>query len=64
MILGFNNIKISLRSLGTSVVETCTCERSFSTMRLLKTYARSTMVTEGLNGIALMHDHQERVPGF
>ena len=59
---GFNNIKVSLRILGTSPVTTCTCERSFSAMRRLKTYSRSTMVSERLNGIALMHVHQEIVP--
>ena len=59
---GFNNIKVSLRILGTSPVRTCTCERSFSAMRRLKTYTRSTMVSERLNGIALMHVHQEIVP--
>ena len=58
---GFNNIKVSLRILGTSPVTTYTCERSFSAMRRLKTYARSTMVSERLNGIALMHVHQEIV---
>ena len=59
---GFNNIKVSLRILGTSSVTTCTCEWSFSAMRRLKTYRRSTMVSEILNGIALMHVHQEIVP--
>ena len=58
---GFNNIKVFLRILGTSLVTTYTCERSFSTMRQLKTYTRSTMVSERLNGIALMHAHQEIV---
>ena len=43
---GFNNIKVSLRILGTSPVTTCTCERSFSTMRRLGTYTRSAMVSE------------------
>ena len=37
---GFNNIKVSLRILGTSSVTTCTCERSFSNMRRLKTMVR------------------------
>ena len=59
---GFNNIKVSLRILGTSPVTTCTCEQSFSAMRRLKTYTRSTMVSERLNGIALMYVHQEIVP--
>ena len=45
----FNNVKVSLRILGTSPVTKCTCERSFSAMRRLKTYSRSTMVSERLN---------------
>ena len=59
---GFNNIKVSLRILDTSPVATCSCERSFSAMRRLKTYARRTMVSERLNDIALMYVHQEIVP--
>ena len=31
-------------------------------MTRLKTYTRSTMVSERLNGIALMHAHQKIVP--
>ena len=58
----FSNIKICLRILGTLPVTTCTCERSFSSMRRLKNYTRSTMVSESLNGIALMHVHQEIIP--
>ena len=37
-------------------------ERSVSAMRRLKTYTISTMVSERLNGIALMHVHKEVVP--
>ena len=59
---GFNNIKISSRILGTSPVTTCTCERSFFAVRRLNTHTRSTMVAERLNGIALMHVHEEIVP--
>ena len=58
----FSNVKICLRILGTLPVTTCTCEISFSSMRRLKNYTRSTMVSEGLNGIALMHVHQEIIP--
>ena len=58
----FSNIKVCLRISGTLPVTTCTCERSFSFMRRLKTYTRSTMISERLNGIALMHAHQEIVP--
>ena len=48
---GFNNIKVSLRIIGTSLVTTCTCEWSFSAMRRLKTYTRSVMVLERLNSL-------------
>ena len=58
----FSNIKVCLRILGTLPVTTCTCERSFSSMGKLKTYTRSTMISERLNGMALMHVHQEIVP--
>ena len=58
----FNNIKVSLRIIGTSLVTTCTCEWSFSAMRRLKTYTKTTMVSERLYGIALMHVHQEIGP--
>ena len=59
---GFSNIKVALRILGTLPVTTCSCERSFSAMRRLKTYTRSTMSSERLNGVALMHVHQDIVP--
>ena len=58
---GFNNINVSLRILRTSPVITCSFKRSFSAMRRLKTYTRRTMPSERLNGIALMHVHQEMV---
>ena len=58
----FSNIKICLRILGTLPVFTCTCERSFSSMRRLKNYTHSTIVSERLNGIALMYVHQEIIP--
>ena len=59
---GFVNISILLRILGTLPVTSCGCERSFSAMRRLKTYTRSTMVSDRLNGLALMHVHQDIVP--
>ena len=58
----FSHIKVCLRILGKLPVTTCTCERSFSSMRRLKTYTGSTTISERLNGIALMHVHQEIVP--
>ena len=58
----FSNIKICLRILGTLPVTTCTWERSYSSMRRLKKYTRSIMVSERLNRIAFMHVHQEIIP--
>ena len=59
---GFENIKVALRILATLPVTSCECERSFSALRRLKNYNRSTMVEERLNGLALMHVHQEIEP--
>ena len=58
----FSNIKVFLRILGTLPVTTCTCQPSFSSMRRSKTYTRRTMISERLNGIALMHVHHEIGP--
>ena len=58
----FANIKIALRILATLPVTSCECERSFSAMRRLKNYTRSTMVEERLNGLALMEIHQDIEP--
>ena len=41
---GFENIKVALRILATLPVTSCECERSFSALRRLKYYAKSTMV--------------------
>nr|XP_047129563.1 uncharacterized protein LOC124809494 [Hydra vulgaris] len=59
---GFENIKIALRILGTLPVTSCECERSFSVMRRLKDYMRTTMSEDRLNGLALMYIHQKIVP--
>ncbi|XP_065681485.1 52 kDa repressor of the inhibitor of the protein kinase-like [Hydra vulgaris] len=59
---GFENIKIALRILATLPVTSCECERSFSVMRRLKNYMRTTMSEDRLNGLALMYIYQEIVP--
>ena len=38
----------------------CTSERSFSALRRVKTYLRSTMVQERLNHLLVLHVHKER----
>ena len=40
-------------------VTSCECERSFSPLRRLKIYTRSTLVAERLNGLALLHVHKD-----
>ncbi|XP_057299469.1 52 kDa repressor of the inhibitor of the protein kinase-like [Hydractinia symbiolongicarpus] len=61
---GFENIKVALRILATLPVTSCECERSFSSLRRLKDYTRSTMVQDRLNGIALMYIHKEILPNI
>ncbi len=55
----FPNIHASLRILATLPVTSCECERSISQLRLIKTYSRSTMCNERLNGLALLHMHKD-----
>ena len=55
----YPNLSVILRIIGTLPVTTCTCERSVSALRRLKTYMRSTMSDDRLNSIALMHIHRD-----
>jgi hypothetical protein len=56
----FPNIRRLLQIMATLPVSTATAERSFSTLRRLKTYTRSTMAEDRLNGLALLSIHRER----
>lgn len=56
----FPNIHRMLRLLATIPVTSVECERSISTLGLVKTDLRSRMHQERLNGLALMHKHYER----
>ena len=53
--LAFPNIFTALKILAVVPVTTCECERSVSALRRMKTWLRSTMVNERLNGLAQMH---------
>ena len=53
-------IKRALRILGTMPVTSCTCERSFSSMKLLKTW--TTMTNNHLNTLALLYVHSDIHP--
>jgi len=47
------NIKLLLQLFATLPVTSATPERTFSTLKLLKNYLRSTMNEERLNGLAM-----------
>lgn len=53
------NVYKVIQILVTLPVTTCTAERSFSTLRRLKTYLRSTMSQNRSNGLALLNIHRE-----
>ena len=50
----FPNISTLINLMVTLPVTSCECERSFSMLKLIKTYLRSTMTQERLNGLAMM----------
>jgi len=56
----YPNVYILLTILATLPVSAATSERSFSTMRRLKTYIRSSIGNEGMTGLALLSIHKDR----
>ncbi|CAC5390836.1 unnamed protein product [Mytilus coruscus] len=54
----YPNIFALLKISCTPPVTTTEYERSFSSLKLLKTYLRSTMTSDRLNSLALMHIHR------
>ena len=55
----FPNIFEALKLLATLPVTTCECERSFSALRHIKTWNRSNMTNDRLNGLAALFIHRE-----
>lgn len=55
----FPVLHMALRLLGTFPITTCQCERSISALRRLKTYMRSTMAEDRLQGLSLLHIHYD-----
>jgi len=55
----FPNIKKLLKIFVTLPITTSSCERSFSTLRRLKTYLRNTSSEDRLNGLALLNIHRD-----
>lgn len=52
----YPNVKCMFLLFLTLPVTTCSCERSFSALRRLKTWLRSTMGDERLSSLALLHE--------
>ena len=55
--LVFPNVRRMLTRVMILPVTSCEAERSFSTLRRIKTYLRSTMKQERLTGLALLNVH-------
>jgi hypothetical protein len=55
----FPNVHRMLQLFATLPVSTATAERSFSTLRRLKTYLRNTTSDNRLNGLALLNIHRD-----
>lgn len=56
---GFANLRVALRLLLTVGVSVASCERSFSKLKLIKTYLRNTMSQERLSNLALLSIESE-----
>lgn len=58
----YPNIEIVLRIFLTMPVSVASAERSFSALKRLKSYLRSTMGSERLSALALLHIHPDMAP--
>ncbi|XP_026482791.1 52 kDa repressor of the inhibitor of the protein kinase-like [Ctenocephalides felis] len=54
----YPNIRKFLQIIATLPVSVATAERSFSTLRRIKTWIRSSMAEDRLTGLALLHVHK------
>ena len=57
----FPQVLVLLKLLLVCPVSSCECERSFSSLRRLKTWLRATMTQHRLNYISVCHVHRERL---
>lgn len=51
----FPNVDIAYRMLLSIPISNCSAERSFSVLKRVKNYMRSTMKEERLNSLSIMH---------
>ncbi|KAK0150996.1 hypothetical protein N1851_007869 [Merluccius polli] len=57
----FNQVETLIRLLLVVPASSCEAERSFSALRRLKTWLRSTMTQCRLNGVSVCHVHREKL---
>ncbi|XP_065068530.1 52 kDa repressor of the inhibitor of the protein kinase-like [Rhopilema esculentum] len=57
--LTFPNIYTAMKIAATLPVTSCSCERSISILRRLKTYLRNTMRQSRMSALAMIHVHRE-----
>jgi len=55
----YPNIKELLKIICVIPVTTCTAENTFSSLRRTKTYLRSTIEEDKLNGLMLLNIHRD-----
>ena len=60
----FPNIFVLLKLVATFPITSCECERSFSTLRRLKTWLRSSMETSRCSALALMNTHYNHMVDY
>ena len=53
--MSFSNTNEMLLLMATTPVTSCECKRSFNRLRTIKTYLRSTMSEDRLNGLSLLN---------
>ena len=58
-LVSFPKLFTVLRILGTLSITSCSYERAASSVRLLKTYYRSTKTRDRLNGLASLYTHKD-----
>jgi hypothetical protein len=56
----FHHLRLCMRLALTLPVSSATCERSFSALKLLKTYLRNRMTDERLNALTLLYISKQR----
>ena len=57
----FTDVTLAIKLCMSMPISVASCERSFSALRRLKNYMRSTMTQKRLSDLALLHVHADKV---